>query len=238
MSWDIWPTFDEIVEVALAWFQRDLHTALPGRVVKYNAAEKTANIEVQVKRLLYFPDGSVDTSRTEAFPILPRVPVGQPAGGGYFMHMPVAVGDFVWVHVAERSLDRYRRYGRADAPADERLHHLQHAFAYPMFDPAKMRTVADFVENKLVIGKAGGGPVIAVDENHVNLGDAAATAAVSRADKTDTEIERIWTLLTSWVVSPNDGGAALQAAAKLVRGIAPPGPDQVQSTAATKVKAT
>ena len=52
----------------------------------------------------------------------------------------------------------------------------------------------------------------------------------SNATKTDAEIERIWNLLRTWAVAPNDGGAALQTAANTAY-------SGVQSVACTQLKA-
>lgn len=86
------------------------------------------------------------------------------------------------------------------------------------------------------VGKGGSGfvPVsLTLDAtSEIKLG-AVATAFVALSTKTDTEIQRLWTLLTTWVptLSPAiDNGAALKTAA----GLAHPG---VQSTASTLVKA-
>ena len=83
-------------------------------------------------------------------------------------------------------------------------------------------------------GRRGPGHVptkLTIDATQILWG-AAASAFVALSTKTDTEIQRIWTLLTTWVptLSPAiDNGAALKTAA----GLAYPG---VQSTASTKVK--
>lgn len=65
----------------------------------------------------------------------------------------------------------------------------------------------------------------------VHLGAQAGASFVARADLVDAEINRIWTLLSTWTVAPNDGGQALKTAATTAK-------LGVQSTAATKVKAT
>lgn len=172
------------------WFQEDLHTALPGRVKTYNAAEKTATIELQVTRVMYDIFDAVALGKDEPFPLLPRVPVGQMAGGGFFMHLPVEPGDFVWVFFSARSIDRYRHYGRVEAPNDVRQHSLAHGFAIPVYDPAKMRTPPQYVAGKLVMGKLDG-PVIAWDSEVVNLGDATAADFIAKAGRVLQELQSV-----------------------------------------------
>ncbi len=50
-------------------------------------------------------------------------------------------------------------------------------------------------------------------DGKVYLGSSAASDPVALSSKVDAEIDRIWDVLTSWTVAPQDGGAALQAAA-------------------------
>ena len=65
---------------------------------------------------------------------------------------------------------------------------------------------------------------------HIGGGTSAAEF-VALSQKVDAEISRIWNLFSGWITVPNDGGAALKAAAALAS-------SGVQSTAATKAKAT
>jgi hypothetical protein len=53
------------------------------------------------------------------------------------------------------------------------------------------------------------------DDGSVHLGERDAADFVALASKVDDEIARIWDVLTTWTVAPQDGGAALQAAAAL-----------------------
>ena len=62
----------------------------------------------------------------------------------------------------------------------------------------------------------------------INLGLASNTEFVALADKTDTELGKILSLLQTWTTVPNDGGAALKIAALAV---------SLDSVAASKVKA-
>lgn len=61
------------------------------------------------------------------------------------------------------------------------------------------------------------------------LGSDTATDPVSLSSKSDTEINRIWDVLTGFVPNPGDGGAALKTAATTARA-------GVQSTASSAVK--
>lgn len=65
----------------------------------------------------------------------------------------------------------------------------------------------------------------------IHLGDQTGTAPMSRADRNDAEIQRIWSVLTGFTPSPGDGGTALKTLAASTY-------TSVQPTAADKVFGT
>jgi hypothetical protein len=72
-----------------------------------------------------------------------------------------------------------------------------------------------------------------VDGSYMILSDGGSVDFAARADRTDAEIDRIWTVLTTWTPGVADSGAALKLAAIEER-VGPPAvpPD----TACDKVK--
>jgi hypothetical protein len=185
------PRWAEIVAHAVKVDREELHTSLPGRVRSYNATAKTATIELQVKRISRKRDGS---RVAKSFPLLPNVPVGQPAGGGYFVHMPVAAGDFVWVMFSERSFDSYRGKARVTEPADQRLHDLSFGYALPVYDVSG--PPSDAVANALVLGRVGGKHIV-VDSTGVKLGASTAAQAIPLGTIQRTELEKILAFITA-----------------------------------------
>ena len=97
-----------LIRLALDARQMDIHTGMPGRVEKYDASTRKADIKPQLKRAV--PDGQGGYV-IEDPPVLPNVRVGWPKGGGMFMTFPLKKGDFVWVMFAERSLDAWKSKG-------------------------------------------------------------------------------------------------------------------------------
>ena len=225
MSSDV-PSWAEIMREAIRANREELYTSLPGRVKSYHATKKAASIELQVKRVIRKRDGSTSE---KAFPILPNVPVGQPAGGGYFVHMPVTDGDFVMVHFAMRSLDVFRSKGSLAVPADKRLHDLAFGWAQPCYD---ISAPPEDAETGLVIGKVGG-PVVHIDATTVNLGDAAASAPVALSTKLDAVGNAIAVIPPA--TNPSTTMANVNA---VIAAFAAAFPGGLGSVAASKVKAT
>jgi hypothetical protein len=146
-------TLPELIRLALDTRQRNLHTALPGHVVSYDAATQTASIDLLVE--LSIPKRSGGHGY-EKIPTLHGVPVGHPAGGGFVVHFPLAPGDHVWVMFAERSLDEVIRSGSRSQPRDLRMHDLSFAYAIPAASPDKSDALEAMPPNALVIGGSGG----------------------------------------------------------------------------------
>lgn len=120
----------EVLRRVLESERLDLHTALPGIVRSYDAEAQTADIRLAVRRVI--PVGDEDEEdQTEAYPILPSVPVLMPRGGGYYVALPVEVGDTVLVVFCEADLNRWRETGAVSDPGLSTRHGLSGAVAIP-----------------------------------------------------------------------------------------------------------
>lgn len=115
-----------------AWIERylgELHVAMPGRVESYDPTTQTANVKPLVRHAAPQPDGS---TAQEDLPVIPSVPVLWPRAGGWFMAMPLAVGDSVQLLVNSAAIGHWRAgQGEVTDPGDLRRHHLSHAVAIP-----------------------------------------------------------------------------------------------------------
>ncbi len=126
------PTLAELLNALRAGVMRDLRVALPGRVESFDAATCMADVQPMVKETTKNDDGT--TSQT-SLPVLTGVPVMFPGGGGLRITFPMAAGDFVWVHFADRSIDAFLDQGTEAGPDDQRRHALSDAVCYPGVRP-------------------------------------------------------------------------------------------------------
>ena len=106
----------------------DLHTSLPGKVVKYDSTTQKADVQPLIKER-YTDESGAQQSRE--LPVIPSVPVQFPGAGGYRITFPVAVGDTGLIMFAEASLDKWLVSGGTVEPADERRHDLTDAVFLP-----------------------------------------------------------------------------------------------------------
>jgi len=109
-------SMDVVVMRAVNQLLYDLHTCMPGKIVKVKGSGR---IDVQPSLKRKFSDNNV-----VALPVIQDVFVSHPAGQDYWIKCPIAVGDEGWLFFAERSLDVWSVEGGLVDPQDTRRHHL------------------------------------------------------------------------------------------------------------------
>lgn len=142
------PTDAEVIRAAITARLGEVWTATIGRVESYDPQTQTASVLPVVRRPLKAADGHVGH---EDLPVLPNVPVLQPRAGGFFVHLPVVVGDTVLVVFTSDSFAMWRESGAVTNPGDLRRHSLSNAVAIPGVFPAKL-ALADIPTNEAVLG--------------------------------------------------------------------------------------
>jgi hypothetical protein len=120
-----------------------LHTAIPGKVIRYDASQQRADIQPLVKER-YLDEKVVD------YPPILDVPVIFPSAGGGIITFPVEIGDTMLVIFCERSIDKWVRSNTNNTidPKDTRKHDLSDAVAIPglySFQKAKGSDTNDVV---------------------------------------------------------------------------------------------
>lgn len=119
-------TPNETKTVIKGWIDegnKNLHTALPGRVLSYDAGSNRASVQ---------PTGNFKSNdgRSIAYPAIHSVPVVFPLGmgGKAGMTFPLSSGDFCLLIFAESQLDDFLTGGDSDDP---RSHSLNDAVCIP-----------------------------------------------------------------------------------------------------------
>jgi hypothetical protein len=158
------------VDVRLA----DLHTAMPARVLRYDAELQQVDVQPLIKVVYENEDGE---QVSEALPVIVNVPVMFPSAGGFHITFPVKAGDedgdTVCVLCSEASLDKWLTQGGLVDPIDPRRHHLSDAVAVlGLRDFA--HALSDVPVDAMSMGKQGG-PVIHIDGTKVKIGSAEET---------------------------------------------------------------
>jgi len=130
---DIDTSDQELIRRALEARLAEVHTALVCRVISYDPATQTAEIQPMVKRLV--PSAKDGVLESEAYPRIKNVPVAFPRSGLFTFHFPLTFGDTGLVVCSERSLAEWRTTALESAPGDARLHALAGAVFFPGLYP-------------------------------------------------------------------------------------------------------
>lgn len=172
-----------VIEEAVKTALRAARVSLPGRIVSYDVLTQTAEVKIQLE----IPLNKLDTRNEvlrgqhvhEALPNLHSVPIGHPSGGGFYVHFPMAEGDFVWVMFSDLSMDEFVRTGTISKPKDITSHGL-FPYAFPSHDPSKPNAISPPpASNKLVLGSSGGTGIVRVEGDLEVTGDIQCTGEVT-----------------------------------------------------------
>jgi len=109
-----------VIRQGITNYMKDVHTALPGKIVSFNSTNQTASIQLLIKRI-FKGDNQVE------LPKLINVPVWIPRAGGFSITFPVKADDECLVLFSERSLDTWFKFGDSQVPSDFRMHSLSDA---------------------------------------------------------------------------------------------------------------
>lgn len=237
------PEWAELLQEAVAAGLLEVHTGMPGQVVAvHDGAGKRQFVDVRpcLRRAIEADEESAEPFVEEELPILPRVPVGFPQGGGFFVSFPLIPGDFVYVVFAERSLDRFiatarKAQQKAISTGDIGTHSLDGAFALPN-GPAPSANLLEGVSGTdLVIGLSGGTTIHVKLNGEIHLGSNAAADYVALAALVKSELQALWDALgthTHVVATTGSSSAQTGTAASQVTPLGLAG-----DVKATKVKA-
>lgn len=125
---------------------------MPGRVEKYDAARQVADVKPLIQRRITTAEGG---EIVESLPVIPDVPVVFPRAGGFFISLPIAVGDRVLLVFNDKSIDKFvTGEGEDTDPVDVRNQALSDAVALPGFHPFG-EALTGVSTSDIVIGKEG-----------------------------------------------------------------------------------
>ncbi|MEO7033106.1 MAG: hypothetical protein ABI548_04645 [Polyangiaceae bacterium] len=234
-SWEsltmpIEPDDAELLESVIRSFLLDVHTCIPGRVVRYNAATQSANIQPVIRGHVLDGDGN---NVFELLPVIQNVFVRWERAGGYYDHKPLAGdsgvrgsdglpnGDHGWLIFNESAMARWRATvftaPESAVTGKERLSGVfppgditRHSISYPFFLPGAWpddRPLPDAPSSGEAVSIVPSGGHLRVSK----AGAAGAADFVALATKTHAALQGILDALNHAVPATGaaDGGAGL-----------------------------
>ena len=148
----ITPDAAEMISEAIESALIDVHVALPASVQSYDPVTQTANVQLQLKRMLPKEDGQY---ATEDLPVLENIPVQFPRTKMFAFTLPIAAGDFGLVVFSEMSLDQWRSKAANTSPGDIGRHTLTGGVFQPGLMP-NSEAISDDIADDVVMGEIGG----------------------------------------------------------------------------------
>lgn len=122
------PNLTQILNSGLLSFEAQIHTALPAKVLKFNAGDNTVQVELMINELKR--DGA-----SVVLPPLDDVPVQFFRGGDFVITMPIKAGDHGLCVFAERCIDGWFASASKNEPLDFRMHDYSDGFFLTGFSP-------------------------------------------------------------------------------------------------------
>ncbi len=139
-------TLSDLFDVLETSIKGSIHTGLVAVVSSYDAATQTCEAQPVVK-------ARFDNGDTFRIPVIPRIPVMFPSGGGFAITWPLEAGDFVFLSFAERSIDEWKATAtQSTTPGDLRRFDLSDAVAYPGVASPR-RPLLSATDDTMVIGE-------------------------------------------------------------------------------------
>jgi hypothetical protein len=186
-----------IAESAIA----DLRVCMPGQIVALHTDSASRGQYVDVRPCLRVVLPTDDDSETpepyveEELPIIPRVPVAFPQGAGFAISWPLAVGDFVTLVIADRSVDHWLATAAKNSLAssstgDLGTHPLDGAIALPLGPAPQANLLTTTSTTELVIGGENG-LGIRIGSTVIKLGGSDATDWVALASLVDSRLTQV-----------------------------------------------
>lgn len=124
----------DVIQSHVTEAMKDVYTSMPAKVVKVYGVEGTTVVDVQplINR--------IDTANyVDQEPVLQKVPLVWPSGGGFRFITPIEVGDNVLLHFSMKNIVNWKNSGgdTPTTPIDKRQHSLNDSFAVPCIYPTK-----------------------------------------------------------------------------------------------------
>lgn len=217
------PTLTDLIKVAMRNTKLGVRTAVPARIVSYDAAKQTASVQPELLAVM-----NTETGIQPQLPIeLVEIPVAWPRTAAGYLTLPLVKDDTGLLVISDRSLDKWSSKGVPTDPGFNHTHNLIDGVFYPGLH----------ADTKPITPPTSGTATVLEGVTEVHLGQGA-TDFVALASLVLGQLQRVEDAITAGVPVPMDGGAALQTTIlAALAGVLPPNLPYPQSVAATKVKA-
>lgn len=164
----------------------DVHTGLPATVVSFDPTKQSADVQPLLRRVMVDEN---ESPVTVTIPVITNVPIQYPSGAGWSITWPLAVGDIVYLHFAERSIDDWLEAppGSLVTPTQARKFDLSDAVVLAGIRPRTL-PLPNISPTNLRIANETGTVVLELSANSIHV--QAPTVALDAGGTADSPIPR------------------------------------------------
>ena len=165
-------SLESVLVTAIETYLKDVHTMLPGQIIKFDPATQLADVQIQLKRN---NNGELIT-----LPVLSQVPVRFLKSGDFTITFPLKENDEVAIYFMERSIDNWLEDGGIQSPNDVRRFDLSDAYVVPILYSQKQK-ITDFDPDNMVIKSTNGNSKITLKTDGTILMETTANTEITSA---------------------------------------------------------
>lgn len=189
------PSLSTVLQNAITAQLANLHTALPGEVISYDAATRTVNVKPMLQRVQLDPEGN---ESVEEYPTIYGVPVATFGVGDWILSYPLSAGDPVLVIFMEQDFEDWLETGDVGVPSDDRRHLFSDAVAVPgLLSKPAAESAQTPTSGKMEIGANGDDGQIALSPSLIELGGDGASDWVPLDSSLQSELTKIYNQLSA-----------------------------------------
>lgn len=149
------------VSAALDGRQAEIWTAIPALVVDVDYSDVTISAQPAIQSVLTQKDG---TTQNITLPLLIKVPICYPKGGGFAITFPIKKDDEVLIIFSSRCIDAWWQQGGVQPQAEMRMHDLSDGFAI-LAPQSQAKKISNISQNSIQMRSDDGATYISVADN-------------------------------------------------------------------------
>lgn len=207
------PSSTDLLDSLKREVMKELNAVRIGVIQAFDAggAGDTANVTVQLAQQQVISTAPDGTRTIQEYPLLLKVPVYFPCGGGFTLTFPIAKGDECIVLFNDRELDNWLLTGAGQAPTTGRVHDFSDAMALvgmrsnprALLGISTTSTQLRSDDGGTFVEIAAGGVVNIVAPTAINL----TAHTINLNASTEVNIDTPLTNITGVIVGENEGGS-------------------------------
>jgi hypothetical protein len=137
-------------------------TIMLGQIVAFDSAKNSVNVQPVLQRKF------VDDKEPSNLPIINDVPVAYFGGGGFWITVEPAVGDYCILLISDRAIERWKQTGGIVSPVKARHHDMNDAVAYLGLNPFN-NALSNIASNAIHIRSRDGQAGIKLTDSAIEL---------------------------------------------------------------------